>query len=712
MDSLKLFPQYVNYTGTEERAFINIVDNLRIQGKHDDRPVWYGTSRGCLQVDNDANVYILDFNFNGSKNDTTTIRVKSGSLILENCNFSASEVWAIEVDSGGYLELRNTQFTNLSKGAVQLNGGQVRIFNSKFDQAGKVAILAQGGVLFEAHNVSLTNTMGTGIELNSVTEVWLDSVRVIDSFQDGILLNNCDFTLINQVDSRENGRSGLALYKSKICGIINFSALGNLVNGLDIYQVDTLHILNSEFISNGEIGGKIRSSGQSRLTGIRVGHNGSDGLLINGGEELIIDRASFQTHPNVALDVDSLKMVLLKRVSVVNNGSGVKISNFDSLSLANCLFSANRESASEIRNGNQVNVTRNLIKANKRGLLIENVLNVMIDSNRVESNLSGSDFRSIAILKLTENVWSENVSGAYFSDIGLIQSKSDRWLANSETALEVLSAEEFILTGATMINNKHACLLNNVSAKINSSRLDSSSSYALKLMNSSLLVEESTFHHNNIAIELAEGSRANVVQCEFTENELTMRAQPSVSLSVSFSSVLNSRAGLQIGNYGEVELFSNRFTEIDDYCIEVTGPHLQTLILRQNIVDQTGGIIRSKSNSGKIEIYNNTFSRNISGLSLRPKTLARLDHNIFFNTEQIDNAILKEPGIAKWNCLYPHKSEANLAEHVEDTNLYVDPQFDLNHYLKLQSPCLTGGKNGMLIGALGTLPESRPTLQP
>ena len=712
LDTLKLLPQFVSYTGVEERSFINFVENIRIQGRHDDRPIWYGTNRGCFQVDQNANVHILDFNFNGTQNDTTSIRVSSGSLILENCDFSASDVWAVQVDSGAYLELRNTQFTGLSGGALHLNGGLLRIFNSQFDQVGRVAILGQGGPLFEAHNITLTSTMGTGIELNAISEVWLDSVRVIDSFQDGILLNECDYTLINQVESRENGRSGLTVNNSKICGIVNFSALGNLVRGIDISQVDTLRILNSEFIGNGETGGTITNTQHSRIAGVRVGHNGSDGLQIFSGEELIIDRASFQIHPSIALSIDSLKRIDLKRLSATNNGSGVKISNFDSLSMANSLFSANQENASHIRNGKQVKIAHNLIKANTRGLLIENVLNARLDTNRVESNSSGSDFRSISHLKLSENVWYGNISGSYFSDMGSIQSESDQWLANSETALEVLSAEELILEHARMINNKNSCLLNKVAAKFKSCRLDSSRGFALKIMNSSLLVEESQLHWNNIALELGDGSHANVVQSEFSENNLTILTQSSSSLSVSFSSVFKSRVGLQIGNYGEVELLSNRFYEIDDYCVELNGPHLQSLILRQNVISQTGGIIRSKSNSGNIEIYNNTFSRNLSGLTMLPGTLSRLDHNIFFHTEPYDKSILRGKTRAKWNCIFPHKLDAILNEIVEDTNLYTDPQLDHNQYLQLQSPCLTGGNNGMLIGALGVVPESRPTLQP
>jgi len=712
LDTLKLLPQIINYTGTEEKSFISIVQNIRIQGRHADRPIWYGTNRGCFQVDQEANVHILDFNFKGTQNDTSSIRVKSGSLILENCDFSTSDVWAIQVDSGGYLELRNTQFSDLSKGAIQSEGGLIRIFNSSFDQVGKVAILAQGGALFEAHNVTLTNTMGSAIELASVFEVWLDSVKVIDSFQDGIMLDKCAYTLINQVESRENGRNGLTVNDSKICGIINFSALENLVHGIDISKVDTLRILNSEFIGNGETGGIISSTGYSRIAGIGVGHNASDGVQITGGDKLIVDRASLQTHLNTALRIDSLKTIILQRISIANNGSGIKISNFDSLSVSNSFFTANQESAIDIRNGNQVIVSQNLIRENKVGLLMENILNVIIDSNHIESNTSGTDFRSIPLLRLKENVWNRNLSASYFLDIGLIESESDLWLSNSETAIEVLSAADFILSNAKMINNKQACLFNKVSVKINSCQLDSSRGYALKLMNSSLLVEESKFHRNNISIEMAEGSRANVVQCAFTENELAIRSQASVALTLSFSSVLDSRAGLVIGNYGEIELFSNRFDEIDGYCVDITGPHLQSLIFRQNIVSQTGGIIKSKSNSGKIEIYSNTFSKNIGGFNMLPKTLGRLDHNIFFHSELYDNKILKESSIANWNCLFPHNPDTIPNEMVEDSNLYLDPQFGLNHYLNLRSPCLTGGKNGMLIGALGAVPESRPSLQP
>ncbi len=714
LDTLKILPDVIRFTGSEQASFRNFEKNIRIQGQHDDRPMWTGMEQGCIKVSEEAKVHILDFNFRGVDGDTALIRVNSGRLILENCDFNDTGIWTIQVDSSGYLELRNVRFTNLGDGAIQLAGGQVKIFDSQFDLAGKTAIHATSGELLEAHNVILSNTMGTAVELNMVAEVWLDSVKVIDSFQDGIKLSNCDYVLLNHVESRENGQNGLTIHKSTISGLLNYLAIGNLVHGMVIKEVDTLRIVNSEFTGNGENGASLQSSSRSKLAGLKVGHNGGDGFNISGGNELLIHHSTFQANQTVALSVDSLNSVTIKHVSVANNKEGIQVRHFDDVLFRNNLLTSNGNAAAVFVDGSQLSSSVNLINENQNGMVIHNVQNVRLDSNKIVSNTMGTDFRSIARLNANDNIWEYNKSGSYSSDMGFIYSKRDRWISNMGNAFEILSAEDFILEKAELNGNGNGALLNQVSARIESSVFDSSKGFALKLMNGFLFVKESNFSSNATGIELAEGSRAKIVQSIFKKNELAVNDKASVSLSMSFSKVYKSRGGLQIGNYANAEILSNHFYEIDDYCIRVTGPHLQSLHLRQNVIHQTGGILWSDSNSGEIDISNNTFARNAMGLNLRQRTLGQLDHNIFFHSGDFEIDILKDQKLSRWNCFFPVSEEdhSDHSDNFEDLNLYADPHFDDKYYLNPQSPCLNGGENGMLIGALGVPPEKRPSLQP
>lgn len=711
LDTIRVAPDVVKYSGSMVTSYREFKRDIRIQGRHELRPLWSGNGQGCFQVNENAMVYISDFNFQGTEGDTPLIRVSSGTLILENCDFKAGDVWAIEVDSSASLELRNVNFSAQSEGAISILGGHVKISDSSFEQAGKSAIYASGGDLFELHTSILRNTMGTALELNSITEVWLDSVRIIDSFQDGMAIKGCDYVLINQVESRENGRHGLSLSDAKICGILNFSALGNLVNGMQLDVIDTLRLLNSEFIGNGESGGVINGSNRSRIAGMRVGHNGGAGFTFSKGQELRINNSSFQANPLTGLTTDSLKLIDLQQISFVNNGQGISVNNFDSLGIDHCLFSSNRTHAMDIRYGDQMNASQNLIKGNSTGVLMKEVLFAGLDSNRVESNRLGNDIQSVAKVMLNENVWISNESGAYFSEIGSLSSKGDQWLSNLDTGLEIFSANEVLMNRARIHNNKNGALMNEVSMRMESSTVDSCPAIGLKLLNSGGDMEKVISRHNGTALHLGEGSQVNITQCQFSDNEVSLNAEPSVSLNLSFSSVNHSRKGIKLGNYAEASILSNQFNLIDGYAVELSGPHVQSIRMRQNVISKTGGVLNSRASSGDIRLQSNTFANNLSGINASKKSLRSLDHNIFYYTSIPDQNTLKTDHSFKWNCIYP-VSELYASDSSETLNLYADPGFGENHYLSPTSPCLQGGDNGLLIGALGSQPATRPNLKP
>jgi hypothetical protein len=709
LDTLKIAPDIVKFSGSEVLTFREINQNIRIYGRQDIRPMWSGDERGCFLVESGAKVYISDFNFQSTGGEMPLIRVISGDLILENCDFRASDFWGIEVDSGGTLEIRNVNFSEQSQGAIHMRGGQVRIFDSNFEQIGKTAIHASSGDLFELHSSVLRNTMGSALELNAVTEVWLDSVRVIDSFQDGMVISGCDYVLINQVESRENGRHGLSLSRAKICGILNFSSLGNLVNGMQLNNVDTLRLLNSEFIGNGESGGIISGTHRSRIAGIRVGHNGAHGFQFSEGQELGINNSSFQANPQSGLSIAAVKLINLQQISAVNNGNGLVVTKFDSLAMNHSLFSSNRNSGLDLRGGDHLKVSQNLVKGNSTGLVFRKILFADLDLNRVESNILGNDIQSIPTMITRGNVWVSNESGAYFSAIGSLSSADDEWLSNLDTGLEIFSVDEFLINRARIHNNRNGVLLNQVSAKMESSTIDSSRGFGLKFLNSSAILEKVTSRYNGIALDLGEGSQAAITQSQFSHNDLDLNAAASVSVSLSYSSINNSRKGIRLGNYAEAKILSNQFHHIDGFCIELTGPHVQSVLMRQNVIAETGGVLKSRVSSGDIRLQSNTFANNLSGVLASKASLQAVDHNIFYHTSIPDEQLLKENRRFNWNCIYPETQDSL---SMDSQNIYSDPDFGLNYYLTPTSPCLNGGDNGLLIGALGAQPVTRPSLQP
>jgi len=710
LDTLKVSPEIVKFMGPEVRMFRSLNEDIRIQGRHDARTLWIGNEKGCLSINDAAQVYISDFNFQGRPQGETLISVQSGKLILENCSFRTNDLWAIEVGPNAMLELMNVDFAVGGEGALQVNGGYVKIYDSRFVQAGKTAIQVTQANLFEIHSTVITNTMGTGLEINGTEEVWLDSVRVLDSFQDGIAISDCDYVLINQVESRENGRNGLAISDAKICGILNLSALGNLVNGIDLSGIDTLRMVNSELVGNGESGGLIMDTPRSRMAGVRVGHNGSDGLTFTRGEEIWINRSSFQANPQKGLGLDSLRSIKAHQLSFVNNGQGLQTAHFDSLEIDHSLFSSNKTSGLSVSSGVQTEFSRNLIKNNRTGLQIEDVLLLELDSNHVEGNALGSDIKSISNILSTHNEWISNTSGAYFSDIGSMSSRGDKWRSNLDTGLEIFSATELLINAADFRNNRKGALFNKASLSLTSSNVDSSRDVGLTMMNGSMIIEKSGIKQNGLGVLIAEGSRATISQCSFSHNEQQLKAEASVSLTFTFSSMSNSGTGMNLGNYIEASILSSKFDLIEGPAIMLSGPHTQSVLFRQNVISRSGGVLNSNARSGSIVIQSNTFANNTLGIQGRSRTLTALDHNIFYHTPRVEPQILRDSFLYKWNCLFPVPTDDRGDQ--EATNIISDPLFGEKYYLQPNSPCLNGGDNGLLIGALGAVPIVRPNLKP
>lgn len=710
LDTLKVLPDVIKYMGSEEASFVSFDRDILIQGRQDQRPIWTGDAQGCLRVESDATIHILDFNFRGRQAGPSLIQVDSGRLILENCDLTEAGAWSIEVGPEGELDLRNVRFSKLAMGAIKINGGTVKAYNCTFDQTGKNAIFASNGKSIELHKVNVINTMGTAIELNSISEVWLDSLMVMDSFEDGISLTDCDFVLFNQVESNGNGRNGLYLNGAVISGLLNYSALGNLVHGMVAINIDTLRVLNSEFVGNGESGASLLGINRGRIAGIKVGHNGHSGFHITRGQDLLIHHSTFQASPGVSLFVDSVKTIRIEHASIINNKNGLHILNSDSVEFNNNLLASNKGVAAQFVNTTQLDLSVNLVKENQVGIRVEDVLNVQLDSNQIVSNEKGTDIRSVARIKMTGNMWARNQSGSYFSGMGDIISLEDQWQSNSISAFEVLSGNEIFLTNARFSDNQTGGLLNQVVAKIESCNFDSGNGVALKVMNGALYVTNSKFHMNKVGIELGEGSQGSVVQSIFTGNTLAIDSKASASLMLSYSQVKDARAAIRIGNYGKAEIFSNQFNTIDDYCIQVSGPHLQSLVLRQNILSRTGGVLSSEAKSGVVSVSNNTFAINNAGFDVDNKTIGEMNHNIFHKTP-FDFHILKDPDKLVQNCFDAAEIE-NYPVEVRLLNIYSAPKFVADYHLSPQSPCLGGGENGLTIGARGVVTENRPVLEP
>ena len=711
MDSMKVKPDVIRYTGRGEAQFRVLDQDLRIQGDHANRPIWQSSPDGCLSIENGASVHILDFNFDGGGSEKPVIRVSSGDLILENCDFFDSETWMIEVGPAAALELRETRFSQLGRGAVHLLGGRLRLSHASFNNAGETAVKADSGRLVEAHDVRIFNALSSGMNLQNVSEVWLDTLIVGNAFQDGVLLKDCAYAFISETDLRENGRHGLSLSGSTIAGLLGVRTLGNLVNGLTLNDVDSLRILGSEFVGNGNDGADIAGVDHLRLANVHFGHNAGSGLLLKGGVNLLVENGRFQGNVGFGGQIDSTQNITILNSQVINNSTGISVSNFHHLSLHKNLLVANRESALAVSKGTLFGFRHNLLRENGVGILAREILNASIDSCRIEANILGSDLRSLSRLTLHENLWNANQSASYFADMGLIFSKNDIWSNNKKAGIEVLSAEELSMDGARLVANHDGMLFNQVPVTMTTCRIDSGTGMALQAMNSKLSLTNTDFTGNHTAIFLREGSKCDVVQGKFQANDEILFSEGASEVFISYCDVIGARKGVTMGNYGKLEILSSRFTEIDGYCVEAPDPHIQSLLLRQNLIHHCGGVLRSKSISGQIELINNTLADMLGCIELEGIRMSKFNQNICWKTQADPTRLRRMSQEMIWNCFEPGL-QAQGEVTPDQGDLFLDPLFTTDYYLKPNSPCLKGGLNGTLIGARGIIPITRPVLQP
>jgi len=711
LDSLGRSPRYVTFTGNSVNTLRILDEDIQLVGRRDTRPVWSADERGCLVVEKQARVRISDFNFHGRTPSQPLIRVRSGHLVLENCDLRSAESLAILVEPDGSLELRDVHFLAGAAGAIQVNGGQVKIYDGSLTQVSRTALQVNGARLVEIHATSFQNTMGTAIEVDSTMEVWLDSVLIEDSFQDGLRLEACDYVLLDQVVSRKNGRHGLSISQVKLCGIIDFASLGNLVSGMEIMNVDTLRMVNTELVGNGETGAVISRSPNMALGGMRVGHNGGVGLDILHVENLSLGRSSFQAHPQYGLKIDSTRVIKLDQISIVNNEWGLDVSHFDSLDVEQSLFSGNRNKAMMARNGKRFIALKNLVKNNRIGFELDSTLLLKLDSNHIEANDLGLEFREVSTILATANKFLANKSAAYYMGVSNFQSDGDHWADNLDLGLEIHAAGDVIISDGRFKNNRKAASFNEVSLLMSACHVDSNREVGINLNRGTLTLENSRISSNGTGVRLGEGSRGKINQSKFIHNGIALTAEASVDLKLTFSEFRLNEQSIRLGNYIDASIVSSLFEGTTGSAIDLTGPHARSLLLRQNVMAKNAGVLSSNAQSGEILIQNNTFSENTGGLKGRSRSLASIEHNIFFHTAIPATDLLKDPTRFAWNCVYPAPAGAGGTE-IKAPNLIADPGLTSQFYLAPHSPCLKGGDNGMQIGARGPVPVTRPRLNP
>ena len=709
MDTLRIQPDIIRYTGGGETEFRVFRRNIRLQGDHAERPVWRSDGTGCFRVENGARIHILDFNFDGRLAQGDVIQIDSGEVILENCDFTDGSGWMIHVGKQGKLVLRETLFRNLGRGAVTISGGSVLISDSRFVNTGETSIHATSATILKVTNTQVEGALSNGLDLNGVTEIWLDSTVIQGSFRDGIQMKGCDYAFISNVAVTENGQHGIAIEDARILGLLNLRSYGNLVNGAQLERIDSLRVVSSEFVGNGGDGANMINVDHSRMSGVHFGHNDHSGLVAEGGIELAIDLSRFQGNPGRGAHISGVEKVGLSKSQVIKNSVGISGVDFTGVTLMDNFFFSNKTTGLSIRSGQKLSSIRNRFQENELGLEFIDVLNTRFDSCHVEKNEQGSDFRSLAQITMRGNTWDSNESASYFSEIGTLDSENDRWSGNLSGGIEILSGSELRFSNTVMSRNRNSLTFNQSSVSLETCRIDSGTGTSIKGLNASLSITSSTFQGNENVLELNDGSRCEMIQSKVLESHSILKSQGAVDLLISYCDFRDLRKGIELGEYASLELLSSQFSEVDGYCIEVPRVPYESIHLRQNIMHHSGGILRAGKSSGDLKIISNTFSNLLGGLDADLGSQSEVKHNIFWNLD-LGSHIAQDP-LVNYNC-FPLADSSETLDGYENTNIFADPKFTSDYFLEPSSPCLIGGENNALIGARGINPIRRPELAP
>ena len=711
LDSVSVKPDVARYNGPGETVYHEFSRDIRLQGNHEQRPIWTGTEQGAFRVQDGATVHILDFNFTGGGGSDTLMSVEAGTLILENCDIYDLKGLGIFIAPEAMLEVRNTRFTRIGGVGIRSEGRYVRLWNSAFDMCGPSSLNIESAQIFEAHKVQIASTMGSGLQLNGCSEVWLDSVQVTDSFEDGMFIENSDFVLLENSRSNENGKNGLTLHNSVLSGLIGFSAVGNLVNGLSAESIDSLRLTHTEFVANGKHGAELRSIQNSTMVNVVAGHNGLDGVSLSQGRFSSIHHSTFQANLQTALKVNDLGEFNLLSSQLHKNTNGVAVETCDTVRIATSAISASPETGILVSGGTSLDISSTKFMGNGKGLRIEDLKTIRLHANLFQQQEQGVDIRVSQFMNSTSNEWVDNQSGLFLSEIEMVQSQNDKWLDHQELALEAIAIRDLLLTGSVVRGNRQGILLNQTSSKLEECQVDSTAGFGLKALNSSINLLASDLNGNVTAVELGEGSHGKITQTRFDDNLLALLTGASSDLTLSFSTVRGGHTGVLLDDFSDAQIISNRVESNSEQFLDLRGSTIRSLYLRQNVVTGSGRVMRSKSRSGDIALVNNTFADNETLMIMPERTIDDLEHNIFHRSGSLDPKWMKNLSDIQWNCF---SGDTTLAanETLRASNLFVDPQLDENYYLTSPSPCVDGGRNGLQIGALGISSPSRPTLSP
>lgn len=711
MDSLRVQPDIVRLSDGVDTLHLTLSRDVRISGKPDNRAVWVGGEEGALIIDQGARVILTDINFRNPTSNKPLILVRHGQLTLENCDITDLGSHAIQVDSLANLSLKNVRFMGIAGHAVISKGQYLRVFGSTFVACGPAALKIGGGRLLEIHGSDFQRNLGSGIEIHGVHEILLDSVRVAESFEDGIRMSDCGYVLLESVETIKNGRHGYNIENSKILGQLNCLSTGNLVNGLISQNVDTLHLVNSEFLGNGQTGLSIKGLKEAKLGGLSVAYNGYDGVSLANGNSLTMEQSNFQVNRNAAVRVENLKTVLIEKIAALGSKSAMMISQVDTLTLLSNLIRSHAENGLFLDEGERMIFRSNQIEKSQRGIFVKNSAFVQMDSNTVRNNLVGATFRSSGTINLANNMWTGNETGVTGTGLVFLESNSDTWTDNRAVGLEVTDGSDLLLSNGLWSRNNQHIILHQSSTRLENSRLDTCVGQAIKVSNGRLSISQSHFIRNSVALDIGSGSQSSLVQSDFTNCDISIRVGESSKLSMNFSRVRDGHLGLDIKSYSDVELISNQFIRLGGEAIKVSGPHLQRLYLRQNVFAENNSIIYSAAVSGEIQIVNNTFVNNSGGLQMKPGTVTGFNYNIYTRMPVFDSTILEYPDRAANNC-YDSKMIEAQKHQLLAKNIFGKPLLDENYHPLPDSPCIEGGENGTLIGALGVSRDPKLTLKP
>ena len=720
LDTLKIRPDHARIKSRTIDEFRLFTEDLHLSADPLDRSTWSGSDEGCLRIENEAEIILEDMNFRSGGDDSVLIDLRSGSLTLINCELAWAKNWAINAAPGTQLILQDVSIRIAGSGAIRADSAEVLLFSSQIENGGRIPVHISNAEAFEAHHCSFVGGHETALVLENVAESWLDSVTIRDALMDGCRVNGGGMVLLNHVSIDGNGRYGLHAEDLQQLGILNTRFIRNQGTGIFMTGGDSLRILQSEVSGNNGHGMHVQQTGFVGIAGCRMIQNDSLGMVFQQLDSLLFHHSLVTQNDLGGMHCRDMQTVTLTESQFSGNAvggagsAGLILDTVERVDLIALTVQGNGKQGYLIQGSDRVRIHRNLVKGHaEHGSILSEIRTLVLKNNHFAENAFGLNSRKIRQIESDGNHFYSNQLGWSVASIDSLFSTGDTASSNTITGVELGPQVEGRIRAVVTRSNRTGISVSEAPIRIEDAVFSDNREVGLDLITGQLEITNSKWETGALAVKMHNGTILRGSQLRFNGPGGGIHILESAHAILNAVLFKDLEYGIKLGNYAHATVRNSEFLGMNGAVITALGPNLLNSEFSHNLFRENALILWGGYETGVVQIKNNTLEGNESILSLKHTTRVELSHNIL----TANRNMFQPTGIPSlstgYNCYWQNAGQDTLSTDEESHgNFMLDPRLDEQFYLQADSPCLTGGWNGQLVGARGVAGEREDWLKP